>query len=217
MRFRAVLFDLWQTLVVFPRADAEALYRRLAEFVGVPYERFFEVWNRSRPERSVGPIAGNMRSVCAELGFKGDAAELLALRRDWVKRALVPRPGALETLAELRRRGHRLGLITVCSEHEADVWEETAFGDTFDATVFSSEVGVSKPDPRIYRIACERLGVRPEECLYVGDGTNDELPGAERVGMTAVQLHVPGEQLAPEAEAWIGRKLEALEEVLALA
>jgi putative hydrolase of the HAD superfamily len=47
-------------------------------------------------------------------------------------------------------------------------------------------------DPRIYEIACERLGVEAGDCLFVGDGANDELPGAERVGMAAVQLRAPG-------------------------
>ena len=73
-------------------------------------------------------------------------------------------------------------MISVCTEDVPQVWDETPLGGEFDATVFSCDVGVSKPDPRIYEIACERLEVEPAECLFVGDGANDELPGAERVG-----------------------------------
>jgi len=83
--------------------------------------------------------------------------------------------------------------------------------------VFSCDVGVSKPDPRIYEIACERLGVEPDECLFVGDGANDELPGAERVGMTAVQLRAPGESLTSSGEAWRGATIESLSDVLTIA
>ena len=70
--------------------------------------------------------------------------------------------------------------------------------------VLSCTVGLRKPDPRIYRLACERLDVRSDECLFVGDGANDELAGAERVGMRAVCVLPPGreEPLWPEAHGW---------------
>jgi putative hydrolase of the HAD superfamily len=138
------------------------------------------------------------------------------MRREWTKRSLEPRPDALDTLAELRRRGLQLGLISVCSQDVPHVWDETAFAGALDEVVFSCDVGISKPDPRIYEIACERLGVEPADCLFVGDGANEELPGAERVGMTAVQLRAPGEPLTPEGEAWTGRSVERLGEVLGL-
>ena len=82
--------------------------------------------------------------------------------------------------------------------------------------MFSCDVGLSKPDPRIYEIACERLGVEPGDCLFVGDGANDELPGAERAGMAAIQLRAPGEALTPDGEAWMGRSVEHLSDLLEL-
>jgi putative hydrolase of the HAD superfamily len=108
-------------------------------------------------------------------------------------------------------------LISVCTEEVPHVWDETPLAGTLDELVFSCDVGISKPDPRIYEIACERLGVEPAECLFVGDGANDELPGAERVGMGAVQLRAPGEELTEPGKAWTGQSVETLSEVLALA
>jgi putative hydrolase of the HAD superfamily len=108
-------------------------------------------------------------------------------------------------------------MISVCSQDVPEVWEQTPLGTLFDATVFSCSVGVSKPDPEIYSLAADELGVRPGDCLFVGDGANDELPGAERAGMTAVQLKVPGEQLTEEGERWTGRSVERLSDVLELA
>jgi putative hydrolase of the HAD superfamily len=75
-------------------------------------------------------------------------------------------------------------------------------------------VGVSKPDARIYEIACEELAVEAADCLFVGDGANDELPGAERVGMAALQLRAPGEPLTEEGERWDGDYVERLSDVL---
>ena len=71
-------------------------------------------------------------------------------------------------------------MISVCSGDVEDVWDETPLAPHFDDVVLSCAVGLRKPDPAIYQLACERLGVEPEECLFVGDGANDELAGAER-------------------------------------
>ena len=214
MRFRAVIFDLWQTLVPWNVEEANRFYDRMADSVGVEHGRFREVWLAGRRDRETGPIADHLRSIVAQLDAEADIDELIALRREWAKRTLVPRPDAVETLAELRRRGHRLGLISVCTEDVPYVWDDTPLAGTLDETIFSCDVGLSKPDPRIYELACERLEVEPAECLFVGDGANDELPGAERAGMTAVQLRVPGEELTESGKKWQGASIQHLGEVL---
>jgi putative hydrolase of the HAD superfamily len=211
-----VIFDLWQTLVPWNVDEANRFYDRMADSVGAERGRFREVWIAGRPGRETGPITDHLRALIAKLEVDGDVNELIELRREWTKRTLVPRPDALETLAELRRRGHRLGLISVCSEDVPHVWDETPLAGKLDETIFSCDVGISKPDSRIYEIACERLEVEPAECLFVGDGANDELPGAERVGMTAVQLRAPGEELTEPGKAWQGASVDHLSEVLNL-
>ena len=218
MKFRAVIFDLWQTLVPWDIEESKRFHLRLAETIGVEPERFWDAWltGHHLPNRNTGPMADHLRALFAELGIEHDVDDVLAMRRERTKAVLTPRPDALPTLEELRQRGRLLGMISVCTEDVPQVWDETPLGREFDATVFSCDVGVSKPDPRIYKIACERLGVEPAECLFVGDGANDELPGAERVGMTAVQLRVPGEALTPEGERWQGASIERLTEVLDL-
>jgi putative hydrolase of the HAD superfamily len=216
VKFRAIIFDLWQTLVPWNLDEASRFYARMADAVGAEPDRFREAWFEGRKSREIGPIADHLRQIFGELGIERNVDDLLAMRRDWTKTSLRPRPDALPTLDELRRRGHLLGMISVCAQEVPQVWDETPLGGKFDATVFSCEVGVSKPDPRIYEIACERLRVEPADCLFVGDGANDELPGAERAGMSALQLRAPGEPLTPEGEAWTGRSIEHLDEVLEL-
>ena len=98
-----------------------------------------------------------------------------------------------------------------------DVWAETPFSDLFDVTVFSCSVGIRKPDPRIYHLACERLHVEPGEAMFVGDGANDELAGAQRVGMEAVLIHRPGEEPPwSEVRDWQGPRITAIPEILSL-
>jgi putative hydrolase of the HAD superfamily len=217
MRFRAVIFDLWQTLVPWPTDSANEMYSRLVQTWGADPEAFYELWHGRRRERETGPMEPHLRSIAAELGLGGDLEAVMTIRRDWTLESLVPRPDALPTLEELRRRGHKLGMISACSQDVPEVWDRTPFATLFDSTVFSCSVGFSKPDPRIYALAAEELEVEPADCLFVGDGANDELPGAERAGMAAVQLRPPGERLTAEGERWTGRYVTLLSDVLELA
>jgi putative hydrolase of the HAD superfamily len=212
MRYQAVVFDLWQTLVSWPAESAQELNDRLAD-----PETLHDAWVSRRNERELGPIEPHLRSIAEELGLPGDLDAVMTMRRDWTFRSLVPREDAVATLEELRRRGHLLGLISACSQDVPEVWARTPFGTLFDSSIFSCSVGFSKPDPRIYRLACDELGVAPGECLFVGDGANDELPGAERAGMTALQLRAPRERLTAEGERWSGDYVERLSDVLEVA
>jgi putative hydrolase of the HAD superfamily len=218
VRYRAVIFDLWQTLVPWPVAVGKQRQAELARVLGSDDpDRFSEVWIRRRRERELGPIEPHLRSIADELELTGDLEAVITMRREWTFESLQPRGDGIPTLEELRRRGHRLGMISACSQEVADVWARTPFADQFDSVVFSCSVGFSKPDPRIYAVACDELEVEARDCLFVGDGANDELPGAERAGMTAVQLRPPGEQLTPDGERWEGRYVERLSDVLELA
>jgi putative hydrolase of the HAD superfamily len=182
---------------------------RVAKRLGLTQEEFEERWFGDLAHmREMGPMA----EALSVLGASPEAAEDIAgMRRAVTQQGLVPAPGAVETISELRSRGLRIGLITVCTDDVPALWPETPFHGLFDAEVFSCSVGLRKPDPRIYLLACEQLGVEPGEAMFVGDGANDELAGAERVGMTAVLLERPDEE-----QEWTGRRVRSLPEVLEL-
>jgi putative hydrolase of the HAD superfamily len=211
---RAIVFDLWDTLVDFDPVAGRAFQDRVAERLGRNPDEFAALWLEGRPQRE----SGTLREYLLRIGAPDDLVdELVAMRRDSTRSLLSPRPGAVETLVELRARGLGVGLITVCSEDVPDVWSETPFADRFDATVFSCSVGLRKPDPRIYRLACDELGVDPGEAMFVGDGANDELAGAERVGMQAVLIHRLGEEPPwDEVRDWEGPRITAIPQVLPL-
>jgi putative hydrolase of the HAD superfamily len=209
---RAVVFDLWDTLVDFDPEFSRGFTHQIADRLGRGRDEFEALWQEGRPARDTGPLAAYLDSI----GVAVDARdELVSLRRDWARRALVPRPGAVETLRELRDRGLLTGLVSVCSDDVPAVWAETGFHGLFDSEVFSCDVGLRKPDPRIYLLACEQLGVEPGEALFVGDGANDELAGAERVGMRAVLIHREGQEpYWPEAREFRGPWITSVPEVL---
>jgi putative hydrolase of the HAD superfamily len=210
----AVIFDLWGTLVDWP-LDAWNTYKRdFATRLGMEHDRFDVLWQETYPLRETGRLAESLRLFGADDGL---AAEFARRRYEIIHEALVPRPGALETLDELRARGFRLGLISVCSDEVPQAWPETPFADRFDVAVFSAVCGLMKPDPRIYLLAAERLAVDPATCVFVGDGANDELAGAERVGMQPVLIHGPDEvPFWDEVKQWDGLRVTAVPGVLDL-
>ena len=205
-----MIFDLWDTLALWPSEAFAEVVRRFREYV----PDLDRVWNETYEDRQVQPLEDYFRS----LGLEGDAlATCLRLRSEFTRDALVPRDDAVATLEELKRRGFRRGVISVCSSDVEEIWDETELAPHVDDVVLSCAVGLRKPDPRIYELACERLDVKLEECLFVGDGANDELAGAQRVGMSAVCVLPPGrsEPLWPEARGW-EPTVSSLRDVLAL-
>jgi putative hydrolase of the HAD superfamily len=93
-----------------------------------------------------------------------------------------------ETLAELRTRGYRLGLVSNCFGDEAHWPAEFELGSCFDAMVLSCKVGLVKPEPDIYRLAANQLDVALEECVFVDD-VPSYVAGAMAVGMTGVRIN----------------------------
>lgn len=209
-----MIFDLWDTLVDFDPVAGRAFQDRVAVRLQRDPDEFAAVWLAGRSRRESAPLRDYLRELGAD---EAAAAEIVTLRLESTRTMLKPRPGAVETLRRLRRRGYRVGLITVCSEDVPEVWSETPFADSFDSTVFSCSVGVRKPDPRIYRIACDELGVGPDEAIFVGDGANDELAGARRAGLHAVLIHREGQQPPwNEVRDWHGPRITAVPQILSL-
>jgi putative hydrolase of the HAD superfamily len=204
---KAVVFDLWETLIDWDREAAATMLEEVDALVGNGFAKRWDSSNR----RYIAPI----RTALAEAEVPAELIEdICTLRLRYHRRSLVPRPGAVETLRRLRTDGYLVGLITVCSEDIEVLWPETEFAGLFDAEIFSSRIGLSKPDPRIYLACCEALGVAPQEAVFVGDGANDELDGARRVGMEAILIHRAGEPPLWGLDTWDGPRVTSIPGVL---
>ncbi len=102
---------------------------------------------------------------------------------------LKPYPDVIPTLMKLREMGLKLGVVT--SGLAVKQWEKLirlGLHHFFHAVVISEEIGVEKPNPRIFTEAAERLGVEPSECVFVGDRLDHDIRGANRVGMVTVRV-----------------------------
>jgi putative hydrolase of the HAD superfamily len=101
-------------------------------------------------------------------------------------------PEVMDAFEELRAVGYRLGLISNFEGWLEEVLIEEKAGDIFDVRVISGIEGVEKPDPQIYRLALERAGAEPHECVHVGDSISNDLEPATAVGMKAVMIDRSG-------------------------
>jgi putative hydrolase of the HAD superfamily len=226
--FRAVIFDLYGTLVPeFPHEDFYASIDHMATVLGVDPATFRDGWNDTVVDRQTGvykTVDENVVAICEAMGLPEPSAnavtQALKRRDEMYGRWFRAREGAVETLTELRARGFQLALISMCAPDTPPMWEASALAGLVDVEVFSSVVGLRKPDPAIYRYACDALGVEPSECLYCGDGAYRELTGATEFGMTAVEIRDPDVDVTTllhlEGEDWTGARIADLREILQL-
>ena len=128
-------------------------------------------------------------------------------------------PDTEPTLTDLRRT-HRLALVT---NGAPDLQREKIRGAKlapyFDATVVSGEVGVGKPDPRVFTLALDQLSVPPETAVMVGDSLSRDVVGAQQVGLRAVWVNRsgadPGDDARPDAQVADLRELRKVLERVA--
>jgi HAD superfamily hydrolase (TIGR01662 family) len=93
-----------------------------------------------------------------------------------------------QILQELRNRGVMLGVVSNSDGRIFSVLERCGLVKFFQIIVDSHEVGVEKPDPRIFHVALEKMQARPEQSIYVGDIYSIDVVGAERAGMQPVLI-----------------------------
>ena len=229
MKYKAVIFDLFGTLINnYSIQQHEGVLRQMASVLAAPSEDFVRLWYDTFNERCTGVFQNteaNIDYVCQKLGvLVEDSQRSLAarIRLDLTARSMIPVPESIAVLSHLKSEGYKTGLVTDCSAEVPAIWQDTPFAPLFDVAVFSCLVGLKKPAPRIYRLAMERLGVEPHSCLYIGDGSSQELTGAAAVGMHPVLIRDPDEdstevhRVDAEVEEWDGSVISSLKDVLTL-
>ena len=116
-----------------------------------------------------------------------------------------PEPAMLGAVRTAREASVRTGLIS--NSVGSDIYDKAVLDELFDAVVISGEVGMHKPQPEIFLLGAERIGLPPADCVFVDD-LRENCAGAEAVGMTAV-LHRGPDRTLPELERLLGVALVA--------
>ncbi|MBQ7942796.1 MAG: HAD-IA family hydrolase [Lachnospiraceae bacterium] len=188
---RAVIFDMFETLITHYQSP---LYfgMQMAEDAGISEERFQALWRPTEADRSIGKMT--LEEVLEMILKENHCYSEEILKKIVDKRIAAKEecfrhlhPEIIPMLTKLREEGILVGLISNCFSEEADVIRESVLFPYFDALYLSYEQGVQKPDKEIFIRCMNELGVKSEECLYVGDGGSHELEAARGLGMQAVQ------------------------------
>jgi len=229
MKYEAVIFDLFGTLIdKFPLREHKSALRQMASVLSAPPDDFIQLWFDTFNERGLGvfqTIEENVEYICQKLNISPEDAKVKAAARinlDYTAHGMKSRPNAAEVLSYLKAHGYKTGLITNCGPAIPKILNNIPLASSIDVALFSPLVGIQKPDSRIYQLAAEQLVVKPENCLYIGDGDCQELTGAAQVGMHPVLIRDPDEDSANvhrvdyEADKWNGPVISSLTEVLDL-
>lgn len=130
-----------------------------------------------------------------------DASDLI----DSLFRGMLPEPRMVAAVRAARESDILTGLIS--NSWSTEHYDRALLADLFDDVVISAEVGLHKPQPEIFQLACERLGVAPSEAVFVDD-LRENVEGAEAVGMIGV-LHRDPDETVATLEELLGIRLSA--------
>jgi putative hydrolase of the HAD superfamily len=130
-----------------------------------------------------------------------DASDLI----DSMFRGMLPEPRMVDAVRAARRAGVKTGLVS--NSWSTGHYDRDLLRELFDDVVISAEVGLHKPQPEIFQLACERLGIDPADAVFVDD-LRENIAGAEAVGMVGVLHRTPEETIA-KLEELLGVELTA--------
>ena len=190
MKYKAVLFDFDDTL-----GDREKYaYAFLKELIdrNAPH---LDSWERECAlqhamlwdENSTGDKALLQKNLKEKYGIESDIDLKRYMGYELGKKAVLVN-NAVTVLKELKKK-YKLGLVT--NGESAGQYlkiKQTKIAQYFDGVIVSGDFGYNKPDPRLFEIAADNLGVSCKECIFVGDLFQTDIIGAHRAGMKPIWL-----------------------------
>ena len=188
---KAVIFDMFETLITHFESP---LYmgKQICEDIGISESKFREIWNTTDDDRTLGKRT--LEDVIEEIlrvnnCYSDELFERIIAKRRKSKEECFEHINfeIIPLFKALKEKKIKIGLITNCYSEERDVIKNSILWDYFDSVCMSCEMGIKKPDTRIFQKCMEDLGVVPEECLYIGDGGSHELEMAKQLGMHSFQ------------------------------
>jgi len=187
---RGACVDLYSTVV--HEAKDNPFYRNVAAELSLDLTRWLPAYRDLLDESISGRLPGMTERVLKSARHAGCTVSA-AVARGAVERhfpeflaSVRLDPQAGEFLASLRKLGLRLALVSNASSYSEAVLDSLDLRRRFDVVVLSYMVGMTKPDPAIYRHALRLLDLPGRECTFIGDGEHDELRGAREAGITTM-------------------------------
>lgn len=187
---RPIVFDLFG-VIALPQSPGAR--HRIEEIAGVDPAAFWDAyWALRKPYDAGQPSAAYWAAVAERLGVRFAAGTVRALIDADLESWTRTDPAMVDLVGELAGAGHSLGLLSNIIADLVPLFEErhASWLAHFRARTYSCVIGVAKPDYEAYRIAAERLGARPADCLFVDD-TEVNVVAAREAGMRAEVFRSP--------------------------
>lgn len=229
MIYQAVIFDFDNTLINYSVCEREALKMTLVRCGLIANEekdwnRFWEIYNpinwsywqrRHEFDREDMTYRTFRDALEQYLGHGGAAREAAEIYWDLFCNSCHFEPGAREMLGYVSGK-HRIGLITNgFSESQRKRLRACGIAEFFDSLVISDEVGLWKPDPRIFAVALSELEAPKERVLFVGDSLSDDYRGALGAGIDFCFYNRDGVQTGGDIRPkHVIRELKQLQDLL---
>jgi HAD superfamily hydrolase (TIGR01549 family) len=214
-KIKGVFFDLYGTLFVYQnmKAVSDGWFRSLFDgltLIGKKADEdeaaeasdgFFS-WPVDELKGASGSMTVYERRIrlwCGRLGLKMSKAETTALAESSIAAANLNirfDEQAYAVLKELKGR-KKLALITNFDHppHVYKLAQEYALDRFFEIITISGEVGIWKPDPRIFALTLEKAGLKPNEVVYIGDSEEDDIKGARAAGLFPILIRRGGKKI----------------------
>ena len=184
MSIRAIFFDLGGVIL---RTEFQAPRQQLAERLGMEYDDLVKIVfdSDSGIKATMGEISSEEHWNSVMKRLKRPASELIAVRDEFFAGDIIDRT-LLVYLRSLRGK-YKTGLISNAWGDLRDYIVREKFDDAFDKMIISAEVGAAKPEPKIFQIALEQFGVKPNEAVFVDDFLIN-IEGCEKVGIKGIHF-----------------------------
>lgn len=203
-KYKSVFFDADDTLFDYPRAERAALLACLCEFcISSEPEIFLNAYRRhnydlwqafERGETNQAALrVERFRRLFAELGFSCPAPEAVSpFYLEVLSGQSQLLPGALATVRALAKKFPLAMITNGIASVQNRRFAASSITPYFQAVVISEEVGIAKPDPRIFTPALQKIGVEAADVLYVGDSVTSDMAAAHNAGMDFCWLNPNG-------------------------
>lgn len=188
---KAVIFDMYETLIT--HYDSPLYFgTQMAFDAGIVKEEFLKTWRAEEENRTVGKITLEQlleRILRENNSFSEEKMNYILNKRVSCKEETFKHlhTEIIPMLSALKEKGILIGLISNCFSEEAMVIKKSILYPFFDVACLSFDERIQKPNPAIFKRCIDKLGVKANECLYVGDGGSNELEAAQALGMRSVQ------------------------------
>lgn len=241
-RISAVTFDLWDTLIqenpgssdkvsairvdriwrvlddrgmIHARSEVERAYLKTFDFLQL-------TWSKSRDLPVRDHVLFMLTSIDSKLTSRLSKEDIALIERIYAEGILEhpPRllPGAKDALKSVCEKDYRVGLISNTGRTPGSmlrvVMDKLGILEYFDATTFSDEILVRKPNELAFNLTLDKLRAIPKTAVHVGDDSDKDIVGAKRVGMRAVQYVAGDEAPSKSADAHVrslGQVLDAIQ------